>query len=77
MLGDREREVVVLTYWEGLTAEESATVLGSTPGAVWATLTRARAKLRAAIGQHLAAQTTAASRFAPWARLTRRKSSHD
>jgi RNA polymerase sigma-70 factor (ECF subfamily) len=48
-LSDRDREVIMLTYWDGLSAAEAAVVLGTTTGAVWVTLTRARAKLRAVI----------------------------
>lgn len=46
-LSARERQVVVLTYWNDLTAGEVAEVLRSSQGAVWTTLTRARTKLRA------------------------------
>lgn len=42
----RERQVVVLTYWDELSAGETAAVLRCSPAAVWTTLTRARAKLR-------------------------------
>jgi len=45
-LSARERQVVVLTYWDDLSAREVAEVLRSSEGAVWTTLTRARAKLR-------------------------------
>lgn len=45
-LNARERQVVVLTYWDGLHAGEIADVLRTTQGAVWTTLTRARDKLR-------------------------------
>lgn len=45
-LNARERQVVVLTYWDGLSAGEVAEVLRTTSEAVWATLTRARRKLR-------------------------------
>lgn len=46
-LNARERQVVVLTYWDELSAGEIADVLRSSQAAVWTTLTRARAKLRA------------------------------
>lgn len=46
-LNARERQVVVLTYWDELSAGEIADVLRSSQPAVWTTLTRARAKLRA------------------------------
>ena len=46
-LNARERQVVVLTYWDDLSAGEVAQVLRTTQNAVWTTLTRARTKLRA------------------------------
>lgn len=46
-LAEREREAVLLTYWDGLSATEVAEVLGCQPGAVWTLLSRARGKLRA------------------------------
>lgn len=45
-LNARERHVIVLTYWDDLTAGEVAEVLRCSQAAVWTTLTRARAKLR-------------------------------
>ncbi len=45
-LSARERQVVVLTYWDELSAGETAAVLRCSPASVWTTLTRARAKLR-------------------------------
>lgn len=45
-LSARERQVVVLTYWDELSAGEVAEALHTSPGAVWTTLTRARTKLR-------------------------------
>ncbi|UPL14195.1 RNA polymerase sigma factor [Microbacterium galbinum] len=45
-LSARERQVVVLTYWDELSAGEVAQVLRCSAAAVWTTLTRARAKLR-------------------------------
>lgn len=44
-LAPREREVVMLTYWERLSAAEIGEVLGLSEGAVWTTLSRARTKL--------------------------------
>lgn len=41
-----ERELVLLSYWEGLSAVEIASVLGITNGAVRVRLSRARAHLR-------------------------------
>lgn len=45
-LSAREQQVVVLTYWDGLSAGEVAEVLRTSSAAVWTTLTRARTKLR-------------------------------
>lgn len=45
-LNARERQVIVLTYWDGLSAGEVSEVLRCNPAAVWTTLTRARTKLR-------------------------------
>jgi len=44
-LGPRERDAVMLAYWERLSAAEIGQVLGLSEGAVWTTLSRARAKL--------------------------------
>ncbi len=49
-LGDDDRELLGLTVWEGLTPQETATVLGLAPGTVRARLHRARARLRAELG---------------------------
>ncbi|WP_120494702.1 RNA polymerase sigma factor [Microbacterium phyllosphaerae] len=46
-LNARERQIVILTYWDELSAGEVADILRSSTAAVWTTLTRARAKLRA------------------------------
>lgn len=46
VLSDRERRVVVLTYWDELSAGEIAEVLRCSQGAVWTALSRARTKLR-------------------------------
>ena len=45
-LNARERQVVVLTYRDGLSAGEVSEVLRCSQAAVWTTLTRARQKLR-------------------------------
>ena len=45
-LSSRERDVVMLTYWEDLTAREVGEVLGTSESAIWVALTRARKKLR-------------------------------
>lgn len=42
----RERETIMLTYWEGLNASEISKVLDCTVAAVWALLSRARRRLR-------------------------------
>jgi len=46
-----QREVVLLARFAGLTAEEVATVTGSTPGAIRVALHRALQRLRTLIGQ--------------------------
>lgn len=48
-LPDRDREVVLLIAWEGLTAREAAAVIGVSPAAVYVRLHRARRRLRAAL----------------------------
>jgi RNA polymerase sigma factor (sigma-70 family) len=48
-LSEREREAVLLTYWEGLSAAEVGVVLGCSAGTVWTLMTRAREKLRVAM----------------------------
>lgn len=53
-LSRRDLEIVRLTYWDGLTAGEVATVVGLREGAVWTRLHRARGQLRAALGEHSA-----------------------
>ena len=49
-----QREAVVLFYYEDLPAEEIARIVGASPGAVRARLSRARAKLRELLkeGEH-------------------------
>ena len=46
-LGDDDREVLTLTYWEGLTAEQVATVFGIGPARARKRLQRARERLSA------------------------------
>jgi len=46
----RQREIVLLTYWEGLSAAEVGVLLDMRDAAVWAALSRARVALRAALG---------------------------
>ncbi|GAA1560798.1 sigma-70 family RNA polymerase sigma factor [Actinomadura kijaniata] len=48
-LPERDREVIALTAWEGMTAAEIAVVLDLDPGTVRSRLSRARARLRAAL----------------------------
>ncbi len=45
-LADLDREVLMLTFWEGLEPREAAVVLGVTPMAARARLSRARARFR-------------------------------
>lgn len=49
-LPENYRHVVVMTYWEGLTAPEIAAILGTSPGAVRTRLTRAREQLAEHLG---------------------------
>ena len=49
-LGEADREVVELTAWEGLDSREVAEVLGITPMAARARLSRARQRLRGLLG---------------------------
>jgi RNA polymerase sigma-70 factor (ECF subfamily) len=48
-LSPTDREVITLTYWDGLTAEQVATVLEIAPTAVRKRLERARARLGATL----------------------------
>jgi RNA polymerase sigma factor (sigma-70 family) len=52
-LSDREREAVMLTYWDGLSAAEAATVLRCSASAMWVALSRARTKLRGILNPDL------------------------
>ncbi|MDR6320757.1 RNA polymerase sigma factor [Actinoplanes couchii] len=49
-LDETDRELMMLTIWEGLQPREVAEVLRMTPGAVRTRLSRARAKLRELVG---------------------------
>ena len=49
-LPDRQREVIVLRYWSGLTEAEIAAVLGISVGAVKSSTSRGRAAVAAALG---------------------------
>ncbi|HEY0260236.1 MAG TPA: sigma-70 family RNA polymerase sigma factor [Lacisediminihabitans sp.] len=49
-LRPEDRELLYLTYWEHLTAREIATIIRSSPGAVWVRLTRVREALREILG---------------------------
>jgi RNA polymerase sigma-70 factor (ECF subfamily) len=53
-LGALDREVLMLTVWEGLEPREAATVLRISPAAVRTRLSRARARLRGIVGNDLA-----------------------
>ncbi|MEW2383046.1 RNA polymerase sigma factor [Micromonospora sp. NPDC047707] len=52
-LGDLDREVLLLTFWEGLEPREAAAVLQVNPAAVRTRLSRARARLRDLVGDDL------------------------
>lgn len=52
-LGELDREVLTLTFWEGLEPREIATVLGLSAPAVRARLSRARRRLRELVGHDL------------------------
>ena len=52
-LGEVDREVLMLTVWEGLEPREVATVLHVSPAAVRTRLSRARARLRDLVGDDL------------------------
>lgn len=52
-LGELDREVLMLTVWEGLEPREAATVLGVNAAAVRTRLSRARARLRDLTGDDL------------------------
>ncbi|GAA1998333.1 sigma-70 family RNA polymerase sigma factor [Microbacterium pumilum] len=47
----REQEALQLTYWDGMSASEIAAVLDCSTAAVWTLLSRARARLRAMLGE--------------------------
>jgi DNA-directed RNA polymerase specialized sigma24 family protein len=49
-LGELDREVLMLTFWEGLEPREAATVLRVSPAAVRTRLSRARTRLRDLVG---------------------------
>lgn len=49
LLGDKARDIIVLRVFVGLSAEETAEAVGSTPGAVRVAQHRALAKLRTAL----------------------------
>lgn len=53
-LPERDREVLYMAYWEDLTSEEMAGILGTSRGAVRVRLTRAREKLRMIFAEHSA-----------------------
>jgi RNA polymerase sigma-70 factor (ECF subfamily) len=45
VLGEKEREALLLTAWDGLSTEETATLLGISPAAVRKRISRARAAI--------------------------------
>ncbi|MGN9812673.1 RNA polymerase sigma factor [Micromonospora sp. BQ11] len=52
-LGELDREVLMLTFWEGLEPREAAAVLRVNPAVVRTRLSRARARLRDLVGDDL------------------------
>lgn len=48
-LPELQQEVIYLLYWDGLSASQTAEVLGSTESAVWAHSSRARRKMKLAL----------------------------
>lgn len=50
VLSEHERQVVILTYWDQLSAGEIAETLRCSQGSVWTALSRARTKLRGRLG---------------------------
>ncbi|SDT28539.1 RNA polymerase sigma factor [Actinoplanes derwentensis] len=52
-LDETDRELMMLTIWEGLQPREAAEVLALNPGAVRTRLSRARARLRELVGDDL------------------------
>jgi RNA polymerase sigma-70 factor (ECF subfamily) len=55
-LAPDDREVLALTYWEGLTSEQVATVLDASPAATRKRLQRARSRLEAVLAVAAPAQ---------------------
>jgi len=53
-LSPKDQEIVQLTYWDGLSAGEVASVLRMRQGAVWTRLHRARAHLRTSLDDSMA-----------------------
>jgi RNA polymerase sigma-70 factor, ECF subfamily len=50
-LNERDREALLLTAWEGLSAQEAARVLGCSTQAFWVRTHRARKRLAEALAQ--------------------------
>jgi len=57
-LSEKARDIVILRVFVGLSAEETAAVVGSTPGAVRVAQHRALATLRKTLGTQDDAQVT-------------------
>jgi RNA polymerase sigma-70 factor (ECF subfamily) len=57
-LGERDRELLMLIAWEGLSVTEAATVLGARPGTIAVRLHRARQRFARALSVHDAPLTT-------------------
>lgn len=61
-LGEDDREVLLLTYWEGLTSEQVAAVVGAGAAATRKRIQRARERLAGALRGHDAGPLAAAGR---------------
>lgn len=64
-LGEDDREVLLLTYWEGLTGDQVAAVVGASPAATRKRIQRARERLADALGAGGAVPARVAAAHAP------------
>ncbi|NNM47313.1 RNA polymerase sigma factor [Knoellia koreensis] len=64
-LGDGDRELLELTYWDGLTGEQVATVVGASPPATRKRIQRARDRLAAALADERATPPVDQARSTP------------
>ena len=65
VLNADDRELLTLTYWDGLNAEEAARVLSISASTARKRLQRARERLRAELGEGAALETVVADRGGP------------